>query len=427
MALHHVLVPAHAQNRRPTACSEHGKSFPKLILTSNCVSWVSSVLGGAAPNVYVLIVARMLQAIGGGAMLPSATSIVSDAFGERRATFIGLFTTIFPLGGVIGPNIGGFVIDHYSWRWLFFANGPVGAAIFVAGLLLIQKQSRNHQKRKIDVIGVGLFSGGLMAILSAMTAWGNDPQLVQNPLTWMGVVLGVVLLAVFVWHEGRTPAPIIEIKLLRWRPYFAANLYSFIYGAAVFGFFSFIPYYATVAYGMTAAESGIILTPRSLAMMGASALSSFVLIRWGYRLPMILGVAFTSSSLLLLSQGFRDWTVFNVQVPNLVLMSVVVLLAGCGMGIAGPPSANVALDLMPDKVAAVVGLRGMFRSTGGVFGTAIIILALSHVEDKAAGMQTIFLVLSVVVLLVVPVVFMMPDTARQRRVAARNQREQDSN
>ncbi|MDO8671117.1 MAG: MFS transporter [Dehalococcoidia bacterium] len=394
----------------------------RILLASVALFTIGSLLGAVAPNVYVLIFARMLQAVGAGAQMPSATSIVSDAFGDRRATFIGLFTTIFPIGGVLGPTIGGFVIDNYSWRWMFYGCVPIGVVILVAGILLIPRGRSMGSGRRLDLIGAGIFAFSLVAILSAMTAWGNDAESVRNPLTWLVVVLGVVAMAVFVWHEGRTPSPVIDLELLRARPFIAANVFNFLYGAVVFSFSLFIPYYATIAYGMSAGESGVVMGPRSAAMVIASTASSIFLIRLGYRLPMILGMVLNAGSLILVSQGYHDLSLFGWPVPNFVLLSSMVLLAGAAHGTSAPPANNASLDLVPGKVAAVVGLRGMFRSAGGVFSTAAIILAASNIEDKAAGMQAIFLALGLISLLAVLVVFLIPDSARQRYLAARNER-----
>ncbi|HXG36784.1 MAG TPA: MFS transporter, partial [Dehalococcoidia bacterium] len=148
-----------------------------------------------------------------------------------------------------------------------------------------------------------------------------------------------------------------------------------------------------------------------------STLSSFFLIRFGYRTPMILGVLLVSLSLFLLSRGYHDVEVLGFHLPNLMLLALLLMIGGVGMGISGPASNNAALDLMPEKVAAVAGLRGMFRSTGGVLGTAALILALSHFSNKAQGLQQIFLFLACLLLLLIPLVFLIPDTARQRRLA----------
>ncbi|MBI2864152.1 MAG: MFS transporter [Chloroflexi bacterium] len=395
----------------------------RVFLWATALFTVGSFLCGFAPNIFVLIFARVLQSIAGGALLPAATSIASDGFGERRATAIGLFTAIYPLGGVIGPNIGGFVIDHFSWRWMFYGGVPVSALTLLAGLALIPRSERLEGGKPVDVVGAGLFAGSMVAILSAMTAWGDDAQSMRNPLTWLLVIAGVIALVVFLRHEKRSPAPVIELKLLTDRPLLASNFYNFLFGVSIFTLSSFVPYYATVAYGMSAGEGGAVLAPRSAAMVIASTVSSVLLIRWGYRMPMILGLVLNSVSLFLVSQGFHDLSLLGLQVPNVVLLSSIVMLAGLGQGVCGPPANNASLDLVPGQIAAAVGLRGMFRATGGVFGMAATILVVSQFgPQKAEGMQTVFLALGLIGLVAVPAVFAIPDTARQRFVATRERR-----
>jgi MFS family permease len=130
---------------------------------------------------------------------------------------------------------------------------------------------------------------------------------------------------------------------------------------------------------------------------------------------LIIGVMLLSISLALLSPSFRNVWVFGIQVPDVLLLAMIMNLGAIGMGISGPAANNAALDIVPGKVAAIAGMRGMFRSTGGVLGTSLIILALSHYEDKAGGLQTIFFVLSLVILVLIPLVFLIPDAARERR------------
>jgi len=386
----------------------------RLFMGAVILFTISSMAAGLAPNIYLLIIFRVVQGIGGGIFLPSATGIVSDAFGKRRAPAIGLFGSIFPIGGILGPNIGGFIIDHFSWRWIFFVNVPIGIVLLLLGLAILPGSSSRPSNRRIDTIGAALFTGAILAVLYAMTTWANHPNSI-SVLTWVFFAVGGILLAIFIRHENRAEQPMIEVKLLRWRPFLAANIYNFIFGAVVFGFFSFIPYYATVAYGMTAGESGLVLTPRSLAMVVVSAITSLFIIRFRYRIPMITGLLIISLSLFLLSRGYHDIAILGLGFNNLALLAMLVMLSGVGMGIANPAANNAALDLIPEKVAAVAGLRGMFRSVGGVVGTAGLILALSHFPDKAFGLQRIFFYLAILLLLLIPVVFLIPDMAHERR------------
>ena len=394
--------------------------FGRKRLFLGCVALftASSFLCAIAPNVYLLVLFRVLQAAGGGAFMPSAAGIVSDVFGaRRRGTAIGLFTSVFPIGGIIGPALGGWVIDHFGWRAIFAVNLPLGVVLLGVGVFLLPTTSRSHGGRSIDVVGVSAFGLGMLGLMTAMTIWGNDVHF-SSPVA-VFALLGLAILVYFVRHEGRARDPMIALRLLKERAFFAANLYNFLFGALVFGFFAFTPLYATLAYHMSATEAGFVLVPQAVAMIALSILSSFLLIRIGYRLPMILGILLISLGLFLLGQDWHTPVVFGHQVSNLALLAGVVAVTGLGVGIGGPAANNAAIELMPEAVARITGLRGMFRNTGGVLGTAMIVLILAHERDQALGLAHVFRDLGVLVLLVIPPIFLIPDTARTRRRARR--------
>ena len=387
----------------------------RVFLISVALFTGGSIASGFAPNIYVLMVCRTIQALGGGAFFPSAVGIISETFGARRQTFVGLFSSVVPLGSIIGPNIGGVIVDHLSWRCLFFFNAPIGVVVLLAGLRYLPKSAPKGGRHGLDLRGTGLFVGGVGAILYAMATVANSGGDAARADVWALLALGVGLLIAFWRHESRTATPLMDLQLLKWRPLLAANIYNFIYGACVFGFFQFIPYYAQVGYGMSASQSGAILTPRSVTMALFAAASSFLIVRTGYRRPMLAASLILSLSLLLLGLGLRHVSIFGQGIPISVWLGLIVGFAGAGFGMGSPASTNATLDLVPDKAAAITGIRGMFRQTGGTVGTAIVVLALSLTPDKRAGMQHIFLALSAGLLLTVPLIFMIPDTAMARR------------
>ncbi|MBI2958045.1 MAG: DHA2 family efflux MFS transporter permease subunit [Chloroflexi bacterium] len=385
----------------------------RVFLFSVILFTASSAAAGLAPNVYLLILFRVLQGIGGGAFMPSVTGVVCDMFGNRRASAIGLLSSFMPMGAIIGPNLGGIIIDHVSWRWVFFVNVPIGAVVLALGILLLPRSKCVAPGHSIDVTGAGLLSGAVLAILYGMTNLAeNHGEFGLLPAVMFSA--GAVLLSLFIRHEVRVANPIIELRVLRTRPFIATNVYNFVLGAAMFGVISFIPYYAMVAYGMTAGQSGILLTPRSVAVIVFSTASSFCLVRFRYRKPMLLGLITLAISLILLSRGYRDSTMFGFGVHDVLLLSLILGITGVGMGVANPASNNAVLDLMPDKAAEITGVRGMFRTVGGVFGGAAVVLALSRFQDKALGMQTIYLSFGVLLLLLIPLVFMIPDSPHAR-------------
>ena len=378
---------------------------------------VASLLCGVAPNIYVLIACRVLQALGGGGFLPSAAGIVAREFPVNRDRMIGLFSSIFPLGGIIGPNLGGFVVEQWGWRPIFLINVPIGVVVLV---FLIRQAATPEvtTERHVDVAGSLLFASAITSFLAALSLLGNDPAFVRTPAFWVLVVGSVALLGVFGWQELRTPEPVLDLRFVLRPPFVAVNAYNFIFGAAVFGFFTFIPYFAVVQYGMSTVESGAILTPRSVAMTATSTIASLYIIRLGYRLPMLIGMACIVCTMLLLSQGWSGIAVGGVAVGTFTLLAIEVALGGIGMGLAAPSSSNALLDLLPERAAVVTGIRGVFRSTGGVIGTALIVLWLELSPDKAAGMRTIYGILAALLLTTVPLTLLIPDSARAKRRAA---------
>jgi MFS family permease len=413
----------------------------RVFLICVFVFTLGSLLCGLAPSIYVLIACRVLQALGGGGFLPSCTGIVAEQFPETRSRMVGLFASIFPIGGILGPNLGGAIIEHFGWREIFLINVPIG--ILVVALLARQARRarsgalavapvanpstpaasttvppRRVAKRSIDVLGTLLFATTVVGLLLALTLLGDDPSLVRSPIFWLMVGGSAALLGVFVWHERRAKDPVLDLSLVGRHPFGVVNLYNLLTGACTMGFFSFVPYYVSVQYGMGPMESGAILTPRSLVMIVVSTSTSFFLLRLGYRLPMLAGIACVIATLLLLGQGLTSVSLGPIQLGPLALLLFAMALSGLGMGLLVPSSNNAGLDLLPQRAAVISGIRGLFRSTGGVVGTAIIVLWLELSPDKAAGMRTIFTVLGLLMLATTPLVLLIPDAARERRLAA---------
>lgn len=374
---------------------------------------IGSLLCGLAPSIWTLIPARVLQAVGGGGLMPSAIGVVADQYRERRAQAIGLFTSVFPVGGIVGPNVGGFILEHWTWRDLFFINLPIGVIVLV-GVAMLLEGSNQRAVRHIDILGLALYAGGITTLMAVMTAVGDDPALWRSVVPWGGLVLSAVLFVFFVVHIRRAADPVMEFHLLADHPFLAANLFNLLFGAASFGFFSFIPLYAVSRYGMSPFESGAVMTSRGLTIIATSALASVYVIRTGYRLPMLAGMAIVAVSLVLLGQGWTDVQVGPIHVGGFWLLSAMLALSGLGMGLSNPSSNNAALDLAPRQTAALTGIRGMFRLTGGALSISGIVLALTFFPDTGTGLGVIFLALSAVMLAAMPLALMIPDTARQR-------------
>jgi EmrB/QacA subfamily drug resistance transporter len=394
----------------------------RVFVIAVVVFMLGSLLCGIAPNVHVLIACRVLQALGGGGIMPSAVSIIARVFPDQRSKMLGLFTSIFPLGGIIGPNIGGLMLEHMSWRWLFLVNVPVGLLVvpFLARqIVAYDRQAASAAigatSRKLDLLGAALFAGAIIALLMALTLLGEDPSIIRTPVFWLAVVASLVLFYVFYRHESRVDQPIIDLKLVVKHPYAVVNLHNFIFGACVWGCFAFVPYYASVQYGMGPLESGAIMTPRSITSILLGTVTSFMLVRLGYRLPIVMGLAIIAISNVILGQGWGEIDLGVLTIAPFFLLALNVGLAGIGSGMVMPASNNAILDLMPERAGVISAMRGMFRSTGGIIGTAVIVVMLELSQDKAAGLRTMFTAYGLLLLIAIPLTFLIPEMTRTGR------------
>lgn len=371
----------------------------------------ASLLCAVAPNVGTLIVCRALQAIGGGGLMPSVIGIVADEYRGHRAQAIGLISSVMPIGSVVGPNLGGYLLETWGWRAMFFINIPIGIVLILGFVFLLPKPMSQPRRRSLnaDALGLVQFTGAIVSAMIGMTLIADDPRQAQNPLIWVLFAVGIVLAVTFVRHTRITPDPVMEYRLLARSPFLAANIYNFFFGAVTMGFYSFIPYYAVIKYGLSSFESAAVLTPRALVVMVVSTLASLYIRRLGYRWPMLLGMAFVGVTFLLMAQGWSSVRVGPLTLSGFWLLAAIIAIGGLGMGLANPASSNAAIDFAPEKAASITGIRGTFRLAGGTVSISFIVLALSFFSDQAAGLDTIFVVFTAILLLTVPLVLMIPE------------------
>jgi EmrB/QacA subfamily drug resistance transporter len=389
----------------------------RVFIASVVIFTVSSFCCAMSPNIYLLIIFRFIQALGGGSFLPSATGIVSEHFPESRSKAIGLFTTIFPLGGIVGPAIGGWILDVSGWQAIFLVNVPVGILVLILACLLLEPDPP-LRRTPVDLAGAGLFSGAILSLMYLMTRLGG-----KSNARWLDILLLLAagcLMAAFIRHEQVSQAPIIEMSLLKSRTFAVINLLNLFYGAVIFGLMAFIPYFAQVAYGMSNLASGTLLTARALGMIAMGGITSMLLERTGYRKPMAWGFGVLAASTLALNPYFHLPAIFGWRITDFWWLAALIFISGIAVGMASPSSNNAAIELMPEKISAITGLRGMFRQSGGVLGTSVIILILARFSNKAAGFRVVFLGMTVMLLLSLPLIRYVPDgrisgTADHRR------------
>lgn len=376
-----------------------GLGRKRMFLLYVAVFTAASLLAGLATNVYVLIALRFVQALGGGGLMPSTMGVVSDLFTKERDRALGLVTSFFPLGALLGPTLGGFIVTYYSWREIFFVNVPVGAVLLTL-LWLMLPAGRRTVRVRIDVLGAVLLGSTLLAVMFGLNLFGDRGP--RSPLPWLLLVLGAVLGAGFLLQQRRSEQAILPPPLLR-RPAFAVvNGINVLYGAAAFGVFSLVPLYAQLAYGLSPLAAGSLLSVRAAGMAVLSVVSSMLLRRLGYRLPMIVGFLVLACGLILLS--------LPPPLPRaFTWLSLSALVCGVAVGIAGPPANNAAVQLMPDQIAAISGLRAMFRQTGGIMAITLTAMIIGSGPGEAQVLGRVYLAFGVLTILLVPGIFRVPE------------------
>jgi len=379
----------------------------RIFLLSLSLFTASSFACGLAPNIYSLVGFRFLQGIGGASFLPTAAGIVSDQFPEHRQRAIGLFTSIFHIGAIVGPNLGGWIVSRYSWRYIFYINLPIGIGLIVLIMILLEDSevlSRPH----IDFIGASYFFGAILFLMLGLTLIAENFSAISLLLTVIFFAICFSFLRLFFLHEKKEANPILDIALLRSRPFLASNLFNLMTGAGLLGIFAFIPLYVTSVHKLSTLASGMILTPRSVAVIITSTVTSFLLKRWGYRVPMLLGLSIISLATILLGEGPQLLRMTGNYFGIAESIAFIVMIIGVGIGIVFPASNNACIELMPEKVATITALRGVFGNVGGVIGISLITIILHLSSTPANGFRVTFLSFGLGLLLAIPLVFLMP-------------------
>src|SRR4029453_1295283 len=285
---------------------------------------VGSALCGLAQNMGELIAFRALQGIGGGGLIVTTIAVIGDIIPPReRGRYQGFFGAVFGVSTVIGPLLGGFFVDHLTWRWIFYVNLPIGGlALVVIGAVF---HSRHAQVRhQIDYLGAALLASGLSAIVLFTslggTTWPWDSvQIVGR------VVAGALLIVGFLLVERRASEPIVPLELFRNRIFVVTSAVGFIVGFALFGAVTYLPLYLQIVKGHSPSSSGLLLTPMMAGLLVTSVGSGQLITRFGrYRPFPIAGTALMTLAMFLLSG-------IGVSMP-VWLTALYMLVLGFGLG-----------------------------------------------------------------------------------------------
>jgi len=363
----------------------HGRR--NLLLVALGVFALGSAACGLAQTLPQLIAARVLQGLGGGGLMTLSQALIGELVPPReRMRFQGYFALVFTTASISGPVLGGLVVSHWSWRWLFFANLPFAA--FAAWRLARLPPGERHPAEATgrDVPGQLLFAVGAVSTLFWLTsvghrfAWGSVESLS------LAAVAGVSL-AALAWHEARHASPFLPVELLRNRTVALSATLTALFAASLFAVIFFLPIYLQLGHRVSAQVSGLLLLPVTAGMVTAAMAASKLIGRTGetHWIP-VGGMSLAAVALLLLGLLPDD--------QNLVI--ALGFLTGLGLGSVMPVNQVVVQTVAGRaRLGAAMALMGLARSTGGAAGAALfgaVVFALMPHVDVVQAFHHAFLV-----------------------------------
>lgn len=323
-----------------------------------------SALCGAAQTMPQLILFRGLQGIGGGAMVPIAQTIVGDIFpAAKRARWQGIFTALFGLASILGPQLGGWMVDYWNWRWVFYINLPIGlTAATLIGVFL--RESKDSGPRNVDYLGAGAVVGAVVFLLLGLVQGGKDYP--WTSLQILGRFAAAAAFAVlFVIAELRAKEPILPLDLFKDRVFAVTNTVGFFIGLGMFGVVVFIPLFMQGVIGFSASNAGAIMTPMMITLVLASMVGGWLALRVGYRTQMTLGMGIITTGFYLMSRLTPDTSKLQAVGSMLVV--------GFGLGLVMPILVLAVQDSFPkERRGVVTSSTAFFRSIGGTIGVTVL-------------------------------------------------------
>ena len=325
---------------------------------------LGSLLAGVAQTMVQLVVFRGIQGMGAAGLMTMTFAVVGDVVSPReRGRYIGLLAGVWAFASVIGPLIGGFLVDHTSWRWVFLINLPVGIAALVV-ISSVLEAPAGYRSHRLDIGGAVLLVCGVTCLLLSLI-WGGTDYPWSSPMI-IGLGLSGILVTVlfFVW-EARAPEPILPLRLFKDSIFFLSSLMGFIIGAALFGAVVFLPLFLQVVVGLSATNSGLLLLPLTVGIVSGSVGSGWVISRSGrYRKWPIGGLALATGGMALLSTMQGD--------TPLTISSLYMVVLGLGVGAVMQVTLLVVQNSVDySELGIATSAVQFFRQMGGSFGVAV--------------------------------------------------------
>ncbi|HEY2394213.1 MAG TPA: DHA2 family efflux MFS transporter permease subunit [Candidatus Angelobacter sp.] len=334
----------------------------------------SSFLCGIAPSLGLLVFFRILQGVGGGGLAPVEQAILVDTFpGAKRAAAFALYSMAIVTAPAVGPPLGGWITDHFSWRWVFFINIPIGIVSLILTHRLVSdppqftaevKAAREGGKLKIDYFGISLIALGFGA-LEIVLDKGQREDWLESHFIQIFLTVAVAALIGAIAYEWKHEDPVVEIKLFRERNFAVANALYFGFFFILFGSTVLIPQILQSLYGYTATDAGLVLGPGAFVIVLMAPVVVRLIPKAGAKKLIVLGSIF---------MGLAMWRFSSLDLgSDYQAYALARALQGIGLGFFFVPVSSLAYSYLPlNKNNKASSITNLFRNLGGSFGIAFV-------------------------------------------------------
>jgi EmrB/QacA subfamily drug resistance transporter len=342
----------------------------QVYMTSLVLFTAGSALCGLANSVTTLVIFRILQGAGGGMIMPVAMMIMAQVAGpQRMGRVMGFVSMPAMIAPILGPVVGGVILENLHWSWIFFVNVPIGMIAFALGWRLLPRTDSGVAGR-LDVLGLALLPTGCAAVIYGISELGTGSALGSGKVI-LPTLAGVVLIVLFCFHALRVERPLLDIRLYVNRVFAGAAFVNFGLGAALFGAMILVPLYYQEVRGESVINTGLLTGPQGIGALIAMPLASRLTQRFsGGR------VALGGISLLCVST--IPFTFIGAH-TSIVAISLVLVVRGLSIGLCFMPAMSAAFSAMrPEQITDATPQITVLQRTGGAIGTAVLAVVLQR-------------------------------------------------
>ncbi len=350
----------------------------RVYMTSLVLFTVGSGLCAVASTTTTLVLFRVLQGVGGGMIMPVGQLIMAQVAGPKRmGRVMAIVSMPAMLAPILGPVVGGAILQNLHWSWIFLVNLPVGLIAFMAAWRTIPHTESGHAGR-LDVVGLALLSTASSALVYGLSQLGSNSDLTAPVVVWP-TLAGVALGGAFCWHALRVEHPLLDVRLYANRVFGAASLTTFGLGAALFGAMILVPLYYQEVRHESVIATGLLTGPQGLGMLLVMPLSGRLTQRFGGGRVALAGVS-------ILCLGTVPLALIGTH-TSIVSISLVLVLRGIGIGFAFMPAMTAAFaSLRPEQLSDATPQLNVLQRIGGAIGTAVLAVVLQRASGHAPSL-----------------------------------------